>query len=79
MFAHSGLTIRLGATFMWYWEMWQKENNADKSVMSDFGGIFKLLRHWLSPYLECFRSVVAPFLDSGFGVWIMEVKQLLIL
>jgi hypothetical protein len=21
MFAHSGLTIRLGATFMWYWEM----------------------------------------------------------
>jgi hypothetical protein len=27
--------VRVGS-FMWYWELYDKKNNADKSIMSDF-------------------------------------------
>jgi hypothetical protein len=73
MFAHSpdAEAMRLGASFMWYWEMYDKKNNADKSIMSDFmiatmqntGALINQ-----SPYFSASESIIAPFLDSGFSM-----------
>ncbi len=62
--------IRVGASFMWYWELYDKKNNADKSIMSDF--MLATIKNTTSimnqsPYFSTSESLVAPLLDSDFS------------
>jgi hypothetical protein len=62
--------IRVGASFMWYWELYDKKNNADKSIMSDF--MLATIKNTTSimnqsPYFSTSESLLAPLLDSDFS------------
>ena len=69
LYSHSpdAEAMRIGASFMWYWDMYDKKNNGDKEPMSDlmmatFENTLGVVNQ--SPYITTAENTISPLLDS---------------